>query len=154
MIELWMFWLKKGGEFSHGFTYSGHPVGCAVAMENLKIIQEEKLIIKVAKETGPYLKKRLNELKNFQIVGEVRNVGMLGAIELIENKEKRKFFPKSKKVGETCRDICFENNFVMRAINDTMVISPSLTISIQQIDEMVDIMKLCLDLTSKKFGMI
>ena len=146
--------IKKGGEFSHGFTYSGHPVACAVAMENLKIIQEEKLIIKVAKETGPYLKKRLNELKNYQIVGEVRNVGMLGAIELIENKEKRKFFPKSKKVGETCRDICFENNLVMRAINDTMVISPPLTISTKQIDEMVKIIKHCLDLTSKKIGMM
>ena len=142
--------IEKGGEYSHGFTYSGHPVSCAVALENIKILEEENLIEKVATETGPYLKKRWQEFENQKIVGEVRNVGMLGAIELVEDKKNRKFFPSSKKVGETCRDFCFQNNLVMRAINDTMIVSPPLTITTDQIDEMFYLVKHCLDLTAKK----
>jgi len=144
--------IKKGGEFSHGYTYSGHPVACAVALGNLKIIEEEQLVEKVAKETGPYLKKRWQEFENHPLVGEVRTVGMLGAIELVEDKDKRKFFDSSKKVGDTCRDFCFENNLVMRALHDAMVVSPPLTITVEQIDEMFDLVKLCLDLTADKFG--
>jgi len=144
--------IEKGGEYAHGFTYSGHPVACAVALENIKIMEEEKLVEKVANETGPYLKKRWGELENHPLVGQVRNVGMLGAIELVKNKDKRKFFSVSKKVGDTCRDFCFENNFVMRAIHDTMIVSPPLTITVEQIDEMFHLVKLCLDLTADKFG--
>ena len=144
--------IKKGGEFSHGYTYSGHPVACAVALGNLKIIEEEQLVEKVAKETGPYLKKRWQEFENHPLVGEVRTVGMLGAIELVEDKDKRKFFDSSMKVGDTCRDFCVENNLVMRALHDAMVVSPPLTITVEQIDEMFDLVKLCLDLTADKFG--
>ena len=144
--------IEKGGDFSHGFTYSGHPVACAVALENIKIIEDEKLVEKVANETGPYLKKRWQEFESHPIVGEVRNVGLLGAIELVENKDKRQFFPSSKKVGDACRNFCFENNLVMRALHDTMVVSPPLTITVEQIDEMFDLVKLCLDLTAEKFG--
>ena len=144
--------IEKGGDFAHGFTYSGHPVSCAVALENIKIIEDEKLVDKVANETGPYLKKRWQEFESHPIVGEVRNVGLLGAIELVENKEKRQFFPKEKKVGDACRNFCFENNLVMRALKDTMVVSPPLTMTVEQIDEMYDLVKLCLDLTADKFG--
>jgi len=98
------------------------------------------------------LKKRWQEFENHPLVGEVRTVGMLGAIELVEDKDKRKFFASSKKVGDTCRDFCFENNLVMRALHDAMVVSPPLTITVEQIDEMFDLVKLCLDLTADKFG--
>jgi putrescine aminotransferase len=91
-------------------------------------------------------------LKTILIVGEVRNVGLLGAIELVENKGKRQFFPKAKKVGDACKTFCFENNLVMRALKDTMVVSPPLTMTVEQIDEMHDLVKLCLDLTADKFG--
>ena len=144
--------IEKGGEFAHGFTYSGHPAACAVALENIKIIEDEKLVEKVANETGPYLKKRWKEFENHPLVGEVRNVGLLGAIELVENKETRKFFPSDKKVGDACKTICFENNIVMRALKDTMVVSPPLTITVEQIDEMSDLIKLSLDQTAEKFG--
>jgi len=106
----------------------------------------------VAKETGPYLKKRWQEFENHPLVGEVRTVGMLGAIELVEDKDKRKFFDSSMKVGDTCRDFCVENNLVMRALHDAMVVSPPLTITVEQIDEMFDLVKLCLDLTADKLG--
>ena len=74
---------EKGGEFSHGFTYSGHPASCAVALENLKIIEEEKLVGQVKTETGPYLKKRWKEFNDHPMVAEVRNAGLLGALELL-----------------------------------------------------------------------
>ena len=119
--------VEKGGEYAHGFTYSGHPAACAVALENIKIIEEEKLVEKVANETGPHLKKRWQEFEDHPLVGEVRNVGMLGALELVEDKAARKHFPKDKKVGNLCKDICFENNIVMRAVKDIMVVSPPLT---------------------------
>ncbi|MDP6949489.1 MAG: aminotransferase class III-fold pyridoxal phosphate-dependent enzyme, partial [Arenicellales bacterium] len=91
--------IEKGGEYAHGFTYSGHPAACAVALENINILQEEKLVEKVADETGPYLKKRWQEFEDHPLVGEVRNVGLLGALELVEDKATRKHFPKDRKVG-------------------------------------------------------
>ena len=75
-------------------------------LENINILQEEKLVEKVADETGPYLKKRWQEFEDHPLVGEVRNVGLLGALELVEDKATRKHFPKDRKVGEVCRDIC------------------------------------------------
>tara|TARA_B100001173_G_C15949967_1_gene530913 strand:- start:697 stop:1218 length:522 start_codon:yes stop_codon:yes gene_type:complete len=144
--------IEKGGDFDHGFTYSGHPVACAVALENIKILEEEKLVEKVANETGPYLKKCWKEFESHPIVGEVRNVGLLGAIELVKNKDKRQFFPSDKKVGDACRNFCFENNLVMRALRDTMIVSPPLTMTVEQIDEMADLVKHCLDLTADRFG--
>ena len=144
--------IEKGGEYAHGFTYSGHPAACAVALENINILQEEKLVEKVANETGPYLKKRWQEFEDHPLVGEVRNVGLLGALELVEDKATRKHFPKDRKVGEVCLDICIEKNIVMRAIKDIMVVSPPLTITKEQIDEMHDLVKSCLDLTAKKLG--
>ena len=115
-------------------------------------MQEEKLVEKVADETGPYLKKRWQEFEDHPLVGEVRNVGLLGALELVEDKAKRKHFPKDRKVGEVCLDICIEKNIVMRAIKDIMVVSPPLTITKEQIDEMHDLVKTCLDLTAEKLG--
>ena len=99
--------IEKGGDFAHGFTYSGHPASCAVEIENIKIIEDEKLVEKVANETGPYLKKRWQEFENHPIVGEVRNVGLLGAIELVENKEKRQFFPSAKKSWRCMQNFLF-----------------------------------------------
>ena len=77
---------------------------------------------------------------------------MLGAIELVKNKDKRQFFPSDKKVGDACRNFCFENNLVMRALRDTMIVSPPLTMTVEQIDEMADLVKHCLDLTADRFG--
>lgn len=145
---------EKGGEFAHGFTYSGHPTACALALENLRILEEERLVDKTSGETGPHMKRRWQEFAQHPLVGEVRNVGLLGAIELVEDKQARKFFPASLKVGGLCRDFCFSNNLVMRAVRDTMVAAPPLTISAEQIDEMAERVKLCLDLTARELGVM
>ena len=77
--------IEKGGEFFHGFTYSGHPVSCAVALENLRILDEEEIILEVEGKTGPYLKQRLKALSGSSMVGEVRSCGMIGAVELVRD---------------------------------------------------------------------
>ncbi len=84
--------IEKGGEFAHGFTWSGHPVCCAVAIENINIMRREKIVERVRDEIAPYLQKRIRELEDHRLVGEVRGIGMLGAIELVAHKGSRTFF--------------------------------------------------------------
>ena len=138
--------LNEGGDFNHGFTYSGHPVAAAVALENIRILREEKIIEKVHAETAPYLQKRLRELNDHPLVGEVRGVGMLGAIELVQDKATRKRY-EGRGAGMICRQFCFANGLIMRAVGDTMIISPPLVISKDEIDELVTKARKCLDLT-------
>ncbi len=140
--------LNQGGDFNHGFTYSGHPVAAAVALENLRILREEKIVERVKAETAPYLQKRLRELADHPLVGEVRGVGMLGAIELVQDKASRQRFAGDVGVGMICRGHCFNNGLIMRAVGDTMIISPPLVISHAEIDELVEKARKCLDLTA------
>ena len=139
--------IDKCGEFAHGFTYSGHPVAAAVALANLKILREEGIVDTVADQTGPYLQQRWAELAEHPLVGEARGVGFLGALELVKDKAKREFYPKLGKVGGLCRDLAIENGLVMRAVGDTMIISPPLIASEAHIDELVEKVRLCLDQT-------
>ena len=142
--------LHEGGDFNHGFTYSGHPVAAAVALENLRILRDEKIIERVRQETGPYLQKRLRELADHPLVGEVRGVGMLGAIELVQNNQTRTRFPSERSAGMVCRGHCFANGLIMRAVGDTMIIAPPLVISKEEIDELVSKARLCLDLAARE----
>lgn len=139
--------VEKGGEFFHGYTYSGHPVSCAVALENLKIIEEENLLERVREDTGPYLAERLATLREHDIVGETRSVGLMAAVELVKDKKTHGRYPGDGHAGEICRDFCFEHNFIMRAVGDTMVMAPPLIISRDQIDELVAKLGEVLDLT-------
>ncbi len=144
--------IDKGGEFYHGFTYSGHPAACAVALKNIEIIRHEKLVEKVRDETGPHLAKALAGLAAHPLVGEVRSVGLLGAVELVKDKAARAHFEEPGKVGTFCRDRCVEGGLVMRAVRDIMVCSPPLIISAAQIDDMVEIAARAIDATAKEFG--
>uniref|UniRef100_UPI00376F111D aminotransferase class III-fold pyridoxal phosphate-dependent enzyme n=1 Tax=Ectopseudomonas mendocina TaxID=300 RepID=UPI00376F111D len=139
--------IEAHGDFNHGFTYSGHPVAAAVGLENLRILKEEGIVERVKAETAPYLQSRLRELADHPLVGEVRGVGMLGAIELVQDKATRKRYPGDKAVGMICRGHCFNNGLIMRAVGDTMIIAPPLVISQAEIDELVEKARKCLDLT-------
>jgi putrescine aminotransferase len=138
--------LNEGGDFNHGFTYSGHPVSAAVGLENIRILRDEKIVERVKLEAAPYLQKRLRELSDHPLVGEVRGVGLLGAIELVQDKATRKRY-EGKGAGMICRTFCFNNGLIMRAVGDTMIISPPLVISFAEIDELVEKARKCLDLT-------
>lgn len=144
--------MEKCGELAHGYTYSGHPASAAVALANLKILRDEKIVETVGKETGPYLQQRWSELADHPLVGEARGLGFLGALELVKDKDKREFYPKPGKVGGLCRDACIENGLVMRAVGDTMIISPPLVSTKAQIDELVEKAKKALDATQDRLG--
>ncbi|MGQ7816291.1 aspartate aminotransferase family protein [Metapseudomonas furukawaii] len=137
--------LNEGGEFYHGFTYSGHPVAAAVALENIRILREEKIVEKVKAETAPYLQQRWQELADHPLVGEARGVGLVAALELVKNKQTRERFAGG--IGMLCREHCFRNGLIMRAVGDTMIISPPLVISKDEVDELVTKARKCLDLT-------
>jgi putrescine aminotransferase len=138
--------LNEGGDFNHGFTYSGHPVSAAVGLENIRILRDENIVERVKSEAAPYLQKRLRELSDHPLVGEVRGVGLLGAIELVQDKATRKRY-EGKGAGMICRTFCFDNGLIMRAVGDTMIISPPLVISFAEIDELIEKARKCLDLT-------
>jgi putrescine aminotransferase len=141
--------IDQGGEFHHGFTYSGHPVACAVALRNIRILQEEGIVERVRNDTGPYLQKRWRELADHPLVGEARGVGFIGALELVADKATRRFFADRGDVGLICRDHCFSNGLVMRAVRDTMIIAPPLVMERAQIDELIEKAWRCLDLTAR-----
>ncbi len=146
--------IERGDEFAHGYTFQGHPAACAVAIENIRILQREGIIENVERNTAPYLQARLRELADHPLVGEVRGLGFLGAIELVKDKSKREFFKPEGKVGTLCRDFCFENGLIMRAVRDTMIISPPLIMTREHIDELVEKARRCIDLTARELGMM
>lgn len=143
--------LEQGGEFNHGFTYSGHPVACAAALENIRLIQEEKLVEKVNQETGPYLKKKFGELISHPLVGLAETCGFTAGLNLVKSKgatlHDNVGFDSALEVGMICRGHMFGNGMIMRAVGDRMIIAPPLVASIAQIDEMVALIRLCLDAT-------
>ncbi len=139
---------EKGGDFNHGYTYSAHPAACAVALENLRIMEEEHIIETVAAQTAPYLKQKWQTLGDHPLVGEARICGMMAAIELTPDKTTRASFSgDTGAVGTICRDICFGNGLIMRSTGDIMVISPPLIISKSEIDELVGLAAKSLDMT-------
>jgi putrescine aminotransferase len=139
-------------EWSHGFTYSGHPVACAVALANLDVMQKEKLVEKAGGEIGAYFQKKLKELEDHPLVGETRGVGLIGGIELVKDKKTREKYPSELDVGYRCRVHCFDNGHVMRAIGDTMVLSPPLVITKGELDELFGLARRCIDLIAKDLG--
>ena len=140
-------------EMVHGYTYSGHPVACAVALKNLEIMQREKIVERVGDDIGPYFQAKFREvLGDHPLVGEVRGVGLLCALELVDDKAERRFFPEVGDVGTICRNHCFREGLVMRAIRDTMVCSPPLTITRDEVDQLVALAKRCFDLTARDLG--
>jgi len=141
--------IDKGGEFFHGYTYSGHPVACAVAIENLEILKREKLIERVRDDIGPYLQQGWRRLGEHPLVGEARIVGLMGALELVRDKNSLERYGQEKGAGTVCRDIFVANGLVMRAVGDTMVAAPPFVISHAEVDELVDKAWRCLDLTRK-----
>jgi putrescine aminotransferase len=140
---------EKGGELAHGYTYSGHPVCAAVALENVRILQRERIIETVAEDTGPYLRQRWLQLAAHPLVGEARIAGFMGALELVPNKPERRFFEERGKVGALCRDFALEQGLVLRATRDSMLLSPPLVLTREQIDELIEKTVKALDCTWK-----
>lgn len=139
--------IDQGGEFNHGYTYSGHPVACAVGLANLAIMEREQLPQRVRDDIGPYLARRFAEIGEHPLVGVAETCGFMAGLVLVKNKARRERFAESLAVGMLCRSHCFKNGLIMRAVGDRMIIAPPLTMTHDQIDEMVALILRCLDLT-------
>jgi putrescine---pyruvate transaminase len=139
--------IEQGGEFNHGYTYSGHPVACAVALANIRLIQREGLVQRVHDDVGPYLAERYAELAQHPLVGEAQTCGLMAALQLVRDRKDGAMFPSWQEVGMVCRGHCFGNGLIMRAVGDRMIIAPPLVITRTQIDDMVALIRRCLDLT-------
>lgn len=139
--------IDKGGEFFHGYTYSGHPACCAVATANIRLLQDLRLVDRIKNDIGPYLQERWQKLAEHPLVGEARMVGLMGAVELVGNKDTLERFSEKQGAGTICRDFLVENGLVMRAVGDTMVCAPPFVLTHEEADELVDIAWKCFDLT-------
>lgn len=146
--------IEKGGEFHHGYTYSGHPVACAAALANIAILREEKLIEQVRLTTGPYLKQQFATLETHPLVGMTETCGFLACLHLVKEKSPTSnklhdctLFDPAVEVGMLCRSHMFRNGMIMRAVGPRMIVAPPLVMTHEQIDEMVALIRFCLDET-------
>ncbi len=141
--------IEQGGEFTHGYTYSGHPVACAVALANLDIMEREQLVQRVKGELGAYLARRFGELSDHPLVGLAETCGFMAGLVLVKNKATRARFHPDAAVGMLCRGHCFNNGLIMRAVGDRMIIAPPLVMTTAEIDEMIRLIRLALNLTQQ-----
>ncbi len=139
--------VELGGEFNHGYTYSGHPVACAVALANIGLIRSLGLVAHVRNDVGPYLAQAFAALADHPLVGDAETCGLMGALLLVKDKARGTAFPEALGIGMVCRGHCFREGLVMRAVADRMIIAPPLVITRAQIDEMLALIRRCLDLT-------
>ena len=137
----------KIGTFGHGFTTSGHPLAMAVALENLKIIEERDLMGQAAR-VGAFMQKELRKLASHPLVGEVRGEGLIAGLELVEDKASKRSFEPQLKVGLTAFNLAQRNGLVVRAIGDTIALCPPLIITEAQVQEVIARLKTTLDQTA------
>ena len=134
------------GAFGHGYTYSGHPVACAVASKVLDIYQRDRIYDR-ARVTGDYLQAKLAQFRDHPLVGEVRGMGMIGALELVANKTTRQAF-EGNAVAGFCQKACEDNGLILRALaGNGIAICPPLIMTEAQVDELVDKLGRALDKT-------
>ena len=139
--------IEQGGEFNHGYTYSGHPVACAVALANLELMEKENLPGRVKNDIGPYLAVRFAELGEHPLVGLAETCGFMAGLVLTKSKATHEAFDPDLGVGMLCRGHCFRLGLIMRAVGDRMIIAPPLVMTHAQIDDMMALIRSCLDAT-------
>jgi 4-aminobutyrate--pyruvate transaminase len=135
------------GSFGHGFTYSGHPVACAVALRNLELM-EQRNVVAHAHHVGARFQSRLRGFGEHALAGEARGVGLIGALELVADKRSRAPFAPVGKVGLYCSDRCEDQGLIVRNIGDVIAFCPPLVITESEIDEMFDRFSRALDATA------
>lgn len=141
--------IDRGGEFFHGYTYSGHPTTCAVAIANIRLLQREKLVERVRDDIGPYVQAGWAKLAEHPLVGETRMVGLMGAFELVANKKTLERFEGKVGAGTVCRDFLVNGGVIMRAVGDTIIAAPPFVLTHSEADEMLEKAWKGLDLTQK-----
>ena len=132
---------EPGSELRSGSTYGGHTTACATTLANIEIIEKDNLVQRVA-ETGEYIKNRLDKLyEKYSLVGDIRGIGMLWAIELLADRKTKTPFAPSLKVGSWIRDYCWQRGMILRNNGDILVIAPAFTMSRNEVDFMLDLIE-------------
>jgi putrescine aminotransferase len=147
----------SGEDFVHGYTYSGHPVSAAVALRNIQIIEEEHLVDRTREDTGPYLAAALQRLADHPLVGEVRSLGLIGAVEIVAEKGTNRRHGQidgkgGGQAGPIVRDHCIASGLMVRAIRDSIVMSPPLVITHAEIDRLVAVIGAALDASAEQLA--
>jgi 4-aminobutyrate---pyruvate transaminase len=137
---------RKIGTFGHGYTYTAHPVGCAVALKTIEIYERERIVEHVRK-VAPVFQDRLRKLADHPLVGEARGVGLLGALELVADKKSKRAFDPKKSVGPTCVNFLQDLGVINRAMGDAVAFCPPLIITSDEIHELFDSVEIALDKT-------
>ena len=137
--------IDKGGVFAHGFTSSGHPVPCAVALENIRILEDEHVIDRVAHDTGPYFHEQMEKLSSHDIVGEARSAGLMGALELVNDRDTLEPIDNADEVCERVRDLGLAHGIIVRPVHSTVTIAPPLVITRTEIDFLFERLRATLD---------
>jgi 4-aminobutyrate--pyruvate transaminase len=132
------------GTFGHGFTTSGHPLAMAIALENLKIIEERDLMGNAAR-VGALMQGELAKLASHPLVGEVRGSGLIAGLELVEDKGTRRAFDPQLKVGPKVFALGHEHGLIVRAIGDTIALCPPMIITEAQMQELLVRLRATLD---------
>ena len=137
------------GIFGHGYTYSGHPVACAVALKTLEIYERDRVFEHVG-SVSSHFQLRANKLSNFDSVGEVRGVGLICGIDLVSNKKTKTGFSPIGSAGRAVAQACQNEGLIVRAIGDVIALCPPLVITKEQIDEMFDMFEIALKKAESK----
>jgi 4-aminobutyrate--pyruvate transaminase len=135
---------RKLGTFGHGFTYTAHPVGCAVALKTIEIYERIRIIDHVRK-VAPVFEGRIRRLGGHPLVGDARAMGLIGALELVADKDTRRAFGPKQGIGAACADTLQELGLIVRPMADSVAFCPPLIITADEIDEMFDIVEAGLD---------
>jgi len=128
---------EKLGVFGHGSTYAGHPVSAAVALETLNIYEERNIVGHV-KQVSPTLQNGLRRFADHPLVGEVRGIGLVGAVELVKDKDTKQAFDPKSGVGARCQNFAYDHGLIIRALGDSLAFCPPLAISEDDTNELLD----------------
>jgi putrescine aminotransferase len=140
--------IADAGDFNHGYTYGGHPVGAAVALENIRILQDENIVENLRDVTGPYLAEKWNQLADHPLIGEAVISGFMASVAMTPDKSARApFASPAGTVGTICRNFCFDGGLVMRHVGDRMIIAPPLVLTTGDIDTLMERATKALDQT-------
>jgi len=137
---------RKIGVFGHGYTYTAHPVGCAVALKTIEIYERTNIVGHV-RSVATTFSERMNRLKDHPLVGEVRSMGLIGAVELVADKKTKRAFDPKQAVGATCVQHLQELGLINRAMGDAVALCPPLVITEAEINDMFDMMETAIDRT-------
>jgi len=133
-------------DFSHGYTYSGHPVAAAVALRNIEIIEREGLVERTAQETAPALAAMLKKVAEHPLVGEARSIGLMGAVEIVAERGANRRFPgNAGAAAALVRDECIARGLMVRAVRDSIIMCPPLVITLAEIADLGRVLCAALD---------